>query len=210
MMPKIFILTILIFVSSCQQRTEKPKWAMKATYHESCSCNAPCPCPFGLPMTNSFCKLNSLLDVHEGQFNNIDLKGVKVILSGKVGDWGEYYFSDAVTLEQKTVIEKILKVVNNTSFDTILTSKLTKIYFAKKDGKVSFSTANINVSMDMVKGKNDQPVVVQNLDGILFENYIPHLSHKNIRTFSDTTHDFVFEEKAGFSSEWNITDNDFK
>ena len=111
----------------CRQRTEKPKWEINATYHESCSCNAPCPCPFGLPMTNSYCKLNSLLDVHEGQFNNIDLKGVKVILSGSVGGWGEYYFSDATTTEQKSAIENILKVVNNSGFDTILTSKLTKI-----------------------------------------------------------------------------------
>lgn len=210
MINNLFFITVLIFLFGWQQKTEKPKWYINATYHESCSCNAPCPCPFGLPMTNSFCKLNSLLDIHEGRYNSIDLKGVKVILTGTSGKWGEYYFSEATTNEQKRSIESILKIVNITKFDTILASKKTKINFEKKGSSVAFSMSNISVLMSMVKGKNDKPVIVQNLKSKLFENYIPYLSHKNIRSFSDTTHDFSFVDKAGFISNWNLTDNDFK
>jgi Protein of unknown function (DUF1326) len=206
----LFFFTLLVFILGCQQKTENTKWSLKATYYESCSCNAPCPCPFGLPMTNSFCKLNSLLEIHNGQFNNIDLKGVKVILTGSSGKWGEYYFSEATTNEQKRSIESILEIVNIAGFDTVLISKQTKINFENKDANVAFSTSNINVAMSMVKGKNNQPVIVQNLNGKPFENYIPYLSHKNVRSFSDTAHDFSFEGKAGFTSKWNLTDNDFK
>ena len=200
----------MTFFLGCQQKTLKPKWAINATYHESCSCNAPCPCPFGLPMTNSFCKLNSLLEIHEGHFNEIDLKGVKVVTTGSSGDWGEYSFSETTTDEQKSAVENILKVVNIYGFNTILTSKKTKIVFEKKDDTVAFSTPKIKVVMSMVKGKNGEPVVIQNLSEKVFENYIPYLSHENVRSCSDATHDFSYEEKAGFISEWNLTDKDFK
>lgn len=212
MTSKLYIILILIPFFGCKQKSEnsKSKWSIKATYYESCSCNAPCPCPFGLPMTNSFCKLNSLLEIHEGKFNDIDLKGVKLVTTGSSGDWGEYSFSETTTDEQKSSVESILKIVNVYGFNTILTSKKAKIDFEKKEGSVTFSTSKVNVVMFMVKGKNGEPVVINNLSKKVFENYIPYSSHKNIHSCSDTTYNFSFEKKAGFTSEWNLTDKDFK
>jgi len=201
---------MLLLLAGFQQKKPAPKWALKATYHESCSCNAPCPCPFGLPMTNSFCKLNSLLDIHEGYYNNIKLDSVQVILSGSAGQWGEYYFAETTSKEQKEAVETILKIVRIASFDTVLNSKRTTINYEKTEDKISFSTSHIKVDMSIVKGNNNQPVIVQNLKGKLFENYIPHLSHTNIRSFSDTTNNFSFKKKAGFTTEWNLTDSNFQ
>ena len=203
-------IALLFLLAGFQQKKDLPKWALKATYHESCSCNAPCPCPFGLPMTNSFCKLNSLVEIHEGHYNNINLAGVRVILSGAAGQWGEYYFDESTTIEQQQAVEAILKTVGITGFTTILNSKRTHISFEKKDDKLSFSTSNIKVEMTMVKGNNNQPVIVQNLKGKLFENYIPYLSHTNIRFFSDTSYNFSFKKKAGFTAQWDLTDNNYK
>jgi hypothetical protein len=205
----ICLITLLVLISGCQEKTEIPNWSLEATYYESCSCNAPCPCPFGLPMTNSYCKLNGLLEIHEGHYNDIDLKGLQMIMSGSVGKWGEYYFSEATDSAQKHSIEYILEVVNAAGFDTILSSEKTKINFKNNNGKVAFSTSNINVVMSMVKGENDQPIFIQNLKGKLFENYTPYLSQINVRSFSDSTSNFSFEEKAGFISKWNLTDKDF-
>lgn len=212
MISKLYIIPLFFLFFGCKQKSENSKsnWSIKATYYESCSCNAPCPCPFGLPMTNSFCKLNSLLEIHEGQFNDIDLKGVKVVTTGSSGDWGEYSFSEITTDEQKTAVEIILKIVNVYGFNTILTSKKTKIDFEKKEESVAFSTSKVNVIMSIVKGKNGEPVVIQNLSKKIFENYTPYLSHKNVNLCSDTIHNFSFEEKAGFTSEWNFTNEDFK
>ena len=210
MIHRLIMVTLLIFILSCQKKTENSKWSIKATYYEGCSCNAPCPCPFGLPMTNSYCKLNGLLNIHEGKYENIELKGVKAILSGSVGEWGTYYFSETTTKEQILAVEKILATVNIAAFDTILSSKVTKIDYKNENGKVSFSTPNIKVVMDMVKGKNDQPVVVQNLKSKWSQNYTPHLCSKNSRAFTDDSiHNFSFERKAGFSSEWDFADYDF-
>lgn len=205
----ISLISIGVLVA-CQPTSEEPRWFLKATYHESCSCNAPCPCPFGLPMTNSYCKLNSLLDIQEGRYQDTKLNGVQVILSGSVGKWGEYYFSESTTDEQKAAVEQILNVVNIGHFDSILTSKKEKIYFKNEGGAVAFSTPNIDVRMNMVKGNGDQPIVIKNLKGKLFENYIPHFSSFNSRSFPDSTHNFLFESKAGFISYWNLTDSDFK
>lgn len=212
MTSKLYIILIFISFLGWKQKSEtsKSKWSIKATYYESCSCNAPCPCPFGLPMTNSFCKLNSLLEIHEGQFNDIDLKGVKIVTTGSSGDWGEYSFSETTTDEQKSSIESILKVVNVYGFNTILASKKTKIDFEKKEETVTFSTPKVNVVMSMVKGKNGEPIVIQNLSKKVFENYTPYLSNKNVHLCSDTKHNFSFEKKAGFTSEWNLTDDDYK
>ncbi len=212
MTSKLYIIPLFFLFLGFKQKSEsfKSKWSIKATYYESCSCNAPCPCPFGLPMTNSFCKLNSLLEIHAGQFNDIDLKGVKVVITGSSGDWGEYSFSEITTDEQKLAVENILKIVNVYGFNTISTSKKTKINFEKKEETVTFSTSKVNVVMRMVKGKNGEPVVIQNLSKKVFENYTPYLSYKNVHLCSDTIHNFSFENKAGFTSEWNFTNKDFK
>ena len=206
----IFYLTLFVIVSAFQLKTAKPKWTIKATYYESCSCNAPCPCPFGLPMTNSYCKLNALLVIEKGSFNKTDLKGIKLIMSGSVGKWGAYYFSEETTNEQKRSMEQILAIVNSGGFDTILTSQYAKVDVEDKGDRICFSAPNIKVDMSMVKGNNDKPVVIQNLKSKLFQGYIPCLSHINIRSFQDKEYDFAFEKKAGFTATWNLNHNDFK
>lgn len=205
-----FIYAFLIFAFGCQSNKDKDQWEIKAAYYEACSCNAPCPCPFGLPMTNSFCKLNALLDIQEGVFNNIDLKGVKVLISGSSGQWGEYYFPEVVTDLQIQSVRNILQTVNISKFDSILICKRENISFERTEDSVVFSGPNIEVRMSMVKGKNKQPVIVQNLKGKYFENYSLYLAHKNIRSFSDSLHNFSFDRKAGFAAQWNFNSRDFK
>lgn len=206
----ISCLTLFIIISGFQRNKAKPKWTIKATYYESCSCNAPCPCPFGLPMTNSYCKLNALIVIHKGSFNNIDLKGTKLIMSGSAGKWGAYYFAEETTNEQKRSMEQILAIVNPGGFDTILASKHTKIDFEDKNDRIHFSAPNIKVDMSIVKGNNNRPVMIQNLKGKLFQDYIPCFSDINIRSCQDKEYDFSFEKKAGFTSTWNLNHNDFK
>lgn len=206
----ICFVMLFSLVSAFQLKTAKPKWTIKATYYESCSCNAPCPCPFGLPMTNSYCKLNALLVIHKGSFNKTDLKGINLIMSGSVGKWGAYYFSEETTSDQKRSMEQILSIVNPGGFNTILTSQHAKVDVEDKGDRIRYSAPNIKVEMSMVKGNNDKPVVIQNLKSKLFQGYIPYLSHINIRSFQNNEYDFEFEKKAGFTSTWNLNQNDFK
>lgn len=204
------VFVVIIFALGCKSNLKVEQWTIKATYYESCSCNAPCPCPFGLPMTNSFCKLNALLDIQEGAFNNVRLKGVKVLISGTSGQWGEYYFPETVTDAEMRSVRTILQTVNISDFDSILVCKRTNILFKHSKDSVRYSSPNIQVRMSMVKGKDDQPVIVQNLKGKYFENYTPYFSIGNVRSFSDPIHDFTFDQKAGFAAQWNFNSRDFK
>lgn len=203
------ICAVIIFTFGCQSKVDKKLWHIKATYYESCSCNAPCPCPFGLPMTNSFCKLNALLDIQEGTFNDINLKGVKVLISGSSGQWGEYYFPENVTDAEMESVRTILQTVNISGFDSILVCERTKILFDHSKDSVGYSSPNIQVRMSMIKGKDEQPIIVQNLKGKYFENYSPFFSIRSVRSFSDPVHDFSFDQKAGFSAQWNFNSADF-
>lgn len=207
----VFCLSIMgiLIQTACLEKNE-PTWFLKATYYEGCSCTAPCPCPYGLPMSNSFCKLNGLVDIHEGEFNNIDLSGTRAILSGSVGDWGEYYFDTKTTDEQMKALEELFKIVDVTGFKTILKSQKAKINFSNQKGKVLYSTPNIAVELDMVRGLNDTPVIVQNLKSILFNDYTPHLAVENRKNALDSSFCFSFTQKAGYSAKWDITNKNFK
>ena len=58
-------------------------WSIRGDYVEACSCDFLCPCvPKNLttPASNDFCKVTLGYEVHEGQFGDLDLKGVKFIV----------------------------------------------------------------------------------------------------------------------------------
>lgn len=203
------LLFFIITFQGCSSK--KQHWFIKATYYEACSCNAPCPCPFGLPMTNSYCKLNSLVDIHEAKFNHVtELSGLKVIISGEVGEEGDYFISEAASEEQIAAIQIILEAINPGEFNKINFGGIVAIKCDSNNARINYSTPNIKVELKAVIGKNNLPVVIKNLDGKIFENYIPHLALINCRAFDDTTGNFHFENKAGFASKWNISASDFQ
>ena len=206
----IYLIALILFLQSGCQKQGEPEWFLKATYHEGCSCNAPCPCPFGLPMTNSYCKMNALIDIHDGRYDKIDLSGIQVVMSGSIGSWAEYYFPETISDQQQKALEDLLKIINGFGTDNILKSEKTKVAFNKKDGKVFFSVPGIRVELDMVKGANNQPVVVENLSNKLFKGYIPHLSIVNERVCADTSRNFSLAQKAGFTSDWDLSDKDYE
>lgn len=206
---KIFQLLIFFAIGLQGCNSKQGAWFIKATNYEACSCNAPCPCPFGLPMINSYCKLNSLVEIHESKYKNIDLSGLKIILSGVVGEEGEYFISEPVSDEQINAFQEILKIVNPGGFSKISFGGKVAINYRNKIGIINYHTPNIEVELKTVVGKNNLPVVVHNLDGKIFENYIPHLAIINTRNFADSITNFHFENKAGFTSEWNISASDY-
>jgi hypothetical protein len=195
-------------VQACNSK--KVAWFIIATYYEACSCNAPCPCPFGLPMTNSYCKLNSLVDIHESKYKNCDLSGLKVILSGAVGGAGEYFISEPVSAEQISAFKEMIEIINPGGFKKITFGGKVSIEYDSKNETIKYGTSNIKVELKKVIGKNNLPVIVKNLDGKIFENYIPHLALINCRALENSTSNFHFENKAGFTSEWNISTSDFQ
>ncbi len=202
------IFMLLMVCLGCN--TQDKEWFIKATYHEACSCNAPCPCPYGLPMTNSFCRLNSYIEIQKSEYKNINLSGLKVILSGGSGEAGEFFVMKPVTKSQLRALHELIKTINPGSFKEISFGGIVPMQFENKNQKIKYSTNNIKVELKAVLGADHKPVTVKNLKGKIFEEYTPYLAITNSRNCIDTTSNFVYKNKAAFVAKWNFSNLDFK
>ena len=53
-------------------------WKMKGQYLKNCNCLPSCPCDtIGVPAPNNFCEGVVGMNIQEGHFDNVDLRGVK-------------------------------------------------------------------------------------------------------------------------------------
>lgn len=62
--------------------TQIPNWSMKADYVETCNCDYGCPCNFNGFPTYGFCRALVFYHLRSGNYGNVMLDGVDVILAG--------------------------------------------------------------------------------------------------------------------------------
>ncbi len=60
-----------------EQKKENINWSMKGKWIKNCSCNPGCPCDFWAEPTHHECEGMLAMEVDDGHFDNISLKGVK-------------------------------------------------------------------------------------------------------------------------------------
>lgn len=58
-----------------------PPWNIKATYVEACNCDDGCPCNFNGFPTYGFCRALVLYAINSGNYGDVELAGVDVILA---------------------------------------------------------------------------------------------------------------------------------
>src|SRR3569623_1111022 len=58
-----------------------PKWSLKGTYFEACSCETVCPCIFQSPPSHGECSVLYAWQVNDGSFNYVNLNGLNVALA---------------------------------------------------------------------------------------------------------------------------------
>ncbi|MBI4445398.1 MAG: DUF1326 domain-containing protein [Acidobacteria bacterium] len=61
-------------------------WHIKAHIDEACSCPLFCPCYFNTEPANDYCNFNNVYTIEKGHVGNVRLDGMKVWLSGNLGD----------------------------------------------------------------------------------------------------------------------------
>ncbi|MCL6481559.1 MAG: DUF1326 domain-containing protein [Firmicutes bacterium] len=93
---------------------------LTASYIEACSCDQFCPCYFNQHAkqhgNKHFCEFNMGIKVDNGQYKDVNLAGVKVWLTGDLGDewakgkanWLVVHFDPAVTEAQRAAMTDIL------------------------------------------------------------------------------------------------------
>jgi len=91
-----------------------PKWQMKADYIEACNCDDGCPCNFNGTPTYGFCRALVLYAIKSGNFGNVKLDGIDVILAAswpkaihEGNGTAQLYISKGTTPEQRDAVLKI-------------------------------------------------------------------------------------------------------
>lgn len=92
---------------------EGPQWVIAGEYFENCSCDVVCPCeisPLGFLQAepdNGYCNVFLLFHINEGQFDDVDLAGLNVVLVAHVdgpmakGNWTAAAYVDERASEQQ-------------------------------------------------------------------------------------------------------------
>ena len=120
------------------------KWRLRGKWIKNCSCDAGCPCDFWSEPTRHICEGMLGMEIDDGNFNDISMKGVKFVVAYK---WPgplhegngtvQPFFDVKTTPEQRDALGKILLgQAGNAWFEviaslvtTVLEPKVAPIYF---------------------------------------------------------------------------------
>ncbi len=158
------------------------EWSIKADYSEGCSCSPACPCPFGTPPTLGFCKGNALIEMKEGYYGDVRLDGMSVVVAFNFGQWVKLYISESATDEQIEAVVELMKLEPTFgiifSGDTkILSIEKVPVSIEKTNTNVKFSVPDSKVEIEMMKGRDENPIKIQNLPiPFLSNNYTQYKS----------------------------------
>src|SRR3954453_21219819 len=101
---------IIALVATAPPRAAEPNWHLIATVAESCSCTVSCPCNFGGEPNRNPCEGNRLIAITSGHYDDVDLKGVSLLVTFTMRTWSKIYVSDRVSDKQMAAIEALLPI----------------------------------------------------------------------------------------------------
>lgn len=119
-------------------QAKEPSWYIKAHIDEACSCPLFCPCYFNAEPANDYCNFNNVYSVEKGHFGNVKIDGMKVWLSGNLGD----NFGDGKTEAVIAAFEPSVTPEQVEAFMTIAT----KIYPVQWEKVVMSDRTAINIT----------------------------------------------------------------
>ena len=89
-------------------------WKISGLYFEACNCELVCPCYSGKPPTYGYCEGNCAWHIQRGQFGNVPLDGLSVIMVQRCEGfmretkWQCWFFvADRATPEQFDALKRI-------------------------------------------------------------------------------------------------------
>ncbi len=184
MRKQIIILMLVVGIMAAMAVSVSAQdWAIKGDYTESCSCNPACPCVFGSPATLGHCDASGLLEIKEGHYGDVNLDGISVFQTGRLGAWMKYYLSEDATDEQVNAVEPLMAALFPFGDMEILAIEKTPISIERSETKVKFSVPVSTVEIEMMKGRDGKTIKIQNLAAPFYIDYTLYksiaLSHKS-------------------------------
>ena len=202
----------LLLTTACSTATGNssgtPKWALEGTWTDSCCCKVACPCLFGSGPTEGFCQGASHVQIDAGNYGDVKLDGMAVVLTHDIGKWAKIYVTDDATDQQLEALGALMPEV----FPFLRKGPIKKVEKAALtlehgDGTVKFSGPETNVELALVEGADGKPIKLHNLPvaGTPFPASHDHTQYKSIIMEHTGDDGFSWKERNGFVSKLDVS-----
>jgi len=181
---------------------QTPNWHLTATLAESCSCNIPCPCNFGSDPTRMPCDGNRLIWVKTGHYQDVDLSGVVFLITFTLRGWSKIYVSDQVSASQMAAVEALLPIAFAGFHRGMLSFTKAPINTEMTEQRVTFSSPESAVEMEVMRGRDGKPVKVLNLPNPAYQDYTQYRSV--VHRHASASHRFSYSGTNGFTSTMDV------
>ena len=102
------VVTLCLLGLTVPSRAQTPTWHLSATVAESCSCVVACPCNFGGKPSRMPCEGNRIISIEKGNYGDVDLAGMQLLVTFNMRTWSKIYVSDKVNDKQMAAVESLL------------------------------------------------------------------------------------------------------
>ena len=202
----------LLLTTACTTVTgsaaSNPEWAVKGTWTDACCCKVSCPCLFGSKPTEGFCQGASHLQIEAGNYGDVKLDGLAVVLTHDIGKWAKIYVSDAANPKQVEALAELMpEVFPFLAKGPIKKVETVPVSVERGDKTVKFSVPETTVELALVEGADGQPIKLQNLPakGTPFPRSHDHTQYKSILMEHKGGDDsFSWSERNGFVSKLDL------
>jgi hypothetical protein len=195
------VVAMLLLAVVVPSRAQVTKWQLTATVAESCSCTVSCPCNFGGEPSRMPCEGNRFISIDTGQYQDVDLAGVQLLVTFNMRNWSKIYVSDTVSERQMRAVEAMLPLAFAGFHKGMLSFTKAPITMEATESRVRFSGPESSVDMEVIKGFNGQAIKVHNLPSAVFQDYTQFRSVSH--THSTAAHTWSHKGTNGFTSKWS-------
>ena len=195
-------ITLALPLQNVLSPAQTPSWHLTATLAESCSCNIPCPCNFGSDPTRMPCDGNRLILIKFGHYQDVDLTGVAFLITFTLRGWSKIYVSDQVSARQMAAVEALLPIAFAGFHRGMLSLTKVPISMEITEQRVTFSSPESAVDMEVMRGRDGKPVKVLNLPSPAYQDYTQYRSV--VHRHSSAGHQFSYSGTNGFTSTMDV------
>ncbi|MBT5073663.1 MAG: DUF1326 domain-containing protein [Kordiimonadaceae bacterium] len=150
-------------------------WSLEANVAECCSCEIPCPCNFGLG-TKMRCDGNRLIEIYKGHVGDVDLKGVRFLVTFEMGVWTRIYVDETMSDDQMQAFDLILPLGFSGFKNQSLSIEKVPLSVTRQNGLIKYSAPASEVEMKPLKGMDGGQITVDGLPNNAFFDYVQYQS----------------------------------
>ena len=172
-------------------------WSLIANLAECCSCEIPCPCNFGRP-TDLRCDGNRLIEISEGHVGEMDLAGVRFLVTFEMGKWTRIYIDDSLSDFQMKAFEAILPLGFAGFHGLAQTIESVPFSVERSSDMIRISTPDAAVRMKPLAGINGDLIKVDGLPSKTFFDYVQYVSVEHV--YRGPGRQWSHSETNGFTS----------